>query len=122
MRAQIAAFYTPSSLVLPLATWMLGWLALYHIVDALQVFLVFTLRCYRVTVLPLIVYTVMLWGVGLAGGYHLAYADWPWAAEVGLAVMSPLSFWQAAIVALTLTCMVLGPKLWRSSRQAVASL
>ena len=121
-REQIASFYTPSALVLPVATLMLGWLTLYHVVDAVQVFLVFALRSYRVTVLPLVIYTIMLWGVGLAGGYGLAYAHWPWVSATALAVASPLSFWQAAIVALTLTCMVLGPKLWRSSRQAVASL
>ena len=116
LRTEVAGFYTLSEQVLPVAIRMLGWLTLYHIVDALQVFLVFALRCYRVTVLPLVVYTCMLWGVGLAGGYGLAYADWPWARELGLATQSPLAFWQAAIVALVGTCAVLAPQLWRSSR------
>jgi MATE family multidrug resistance protein len=116
-REPIAAFYTPSASVMPLAMLMLGWLSVYHLVDALQVFLVFVLRSYRVTVLPLIIYTVMLWGVGLAGGYGLAYAAWPWAQDVGLAVASPLAFWQAAIAALALTCGVLGVRLWQCSRQ-----
>ena len=31
------------------------------------------LRCYRVAVAPLAAYCVLLWGVGLAGGYALAY-------------------------------------------------
>ena len=116
-REHIAAFYTPSALVMPMATVMLGWLTLYHLVDALQVFLVFVLRSYNVTVLPLIIYTVMLWGVGLGGGYGLAYDHWSWAEEFGLGVSSPLGFWQAAIVALALTCAVLGPRLWLSAHQ-----
>jgi len=117
-RAEIAAFYTLSDQVLPMATWMLGWLTVYHLVDALQVFVVFALRCYRVTVLPLVVYTCMLWGVGLGGGYGVAYDHWPWAQAWGLATQSPLAFWQAAIVALAGTCAVLAPQLWRSSRAA----
>jgi hypothetical protein len=31
------------------------------------------LRCYRITLVPLLIYGVLLWGVGLAGGYFLAY-------------------------------------------------
>lgn len=121
-REAIARFYTPSPEVFALARAMLGWLALYHVVDALQVFLVFTLRCFRITVLPLLVYTILLWGVGLRGGYLLAYSerpgdaasplDLPW-----LATQSPLAFWQTAIVALGLTCAILGPRLWLSVRR-----
>ena len=41
--------------------------------DATQALCVFVLRCYRVAVAPLVAYCVLLWGVGLAGGYALAY-------------------------------------------------
>ena len=119
-RSAIAGFYTPSLTVFPVATDLLGWLGLYHLVDGLQVFLVFALRSYRVTVRPLLTYSVLLWGVGLAGGYALAYHGTPTLAELGLALQSPLSFWQAAMLALALTCVVLAPLLWRRS-QAMAS-
>ena len=117
LRAPIAQFYTPSPAVLPMATWLLGWLSLYHLVDAWQVFLVFALRCYQVTVRPLVTYTVLLWGVGLGGGQWLAYGASEWAQALGLAHQSPLSFWQSATVALALTCLVLAPMLWRQSHR-----
>lgn len=120
-RAAIAGFYTPSPAVLPVATELLGWLALYHWVDGVQVFLVFALRCYRVTVRPLLTYSVLLWGVGLAGGYALAYHSPSTWAAFGLARQSPLSFWQAAMLALALTCLVLAPLLWRRSQSVSAA-
>ena len=55
---------------------------LYHLADAVQALCVFVLRCYRVTVAPLVVYCVLLWGVGLGGGYLLAYRGLgPWRAH-----------------------------------------
>ena len=48
----------------------------------LQALCVFVLRCYRVAVAPLVAYCVLLWGVGLGGGYLLAYRGiGPWAAH-----------------------------------------
>jgi MATE family multidrug resistance protein len=93
---------------------LLTWLVLYHFADAIQVFCVFALRCYGVTLLPLVTYTLLLWGVGLAGGYGVAYA-WP----EGMAVMSwltpqsPLAFWQTSSLALCLTAALLLAVLWR---------
>ena len=73
------------------------------------------LRCYGITVLPLITYTVLLWGLGLAGGYVVAYGsgfetlglNW-------LTPQSPIAFWQAGSVALYITTAVLLPVLWRA--------
>jgi hypothetical protein len=38
-----------------------------------QTLCVFVLRSYRITVAPLVVYCVLLWGLGLGGGYLVAY-------------------------------------------------
>ena len=46
---------------------------IYHITDAAQTVSNFALRGYRVTMLPMIIYGVMLWGVGLGGGYYFAF-------------------------------------------------
>ena len=59
-----------------LAAGLLAWLAVYHIGDAAQALCVFVLRCYRVAIAPLVAYCLLLWGVGLAGGYALAYRTW----------------------------------------------
>jgi MATE family multidrug resistance protein len=67
--------------------------------DALQTLCVFVLRCYRVTVTPLALYCALLWGMGLGGGYLLAYrgvGSWG-------AMASPLAFWLMGAGALALT-------------------
>ena len=59
-----------------------AWLAVYHLGDAAQALCVFVLRCYRVAIAPLVAYCLLLWGVGLAGGYALAYQGLgPWPAQ-----------------------------------------
>ncbi len=60
LRAPIAAFYAASPAVASTAAGLLGWVALYHLADALQAVCVFALRCYRVTVAPLLVYGTLL--------------------------------------------------------------
>jgi len=121
-REAIASFYTQSPEVSTLAATLLLWLMLYHVADAVQVFTVFTLRCYGITVLPLITYTVLLWGLGLAGGYAVAYGT-----DVDLAILSwlvpqsPIAFWQTASLALYITAAVLLPVLWRAAYRQTSS-
>ena len=116
----IARFYTQSPDVANLAGTLLLWLTLYHVADAVQVFCVFTLRCYGITVLPLIIYTVLLWGLGLAGGYALAYeTSWNLSALPWLAPQSPIAFWQTGSLALYVTTAVLLPVLWRTAYRSV---
>ena len=111
-RTPLASIYSPNAQVVTLAATLLGWLALYHLGDAAQGLLVFILRCYRVAVAPLLAYGVLLWGVGLAGGYWLAYegvGGWP-------AQHTPASFWAAAAFALALLSPILAVILWRAVR------
>jgi MATE family multidrug resistance protein len=111
-RWQIAAIYSSNTQVVALAAALLGWLAVYHIGDATQAMCVFVLRCYRVAVAPLIAYCVLLWGVGLSGGYALAYRGiGPWPAQ-----NSPTAFWTAAAMALGLLSLILPAILWRAVR------
>jgi multidrug resistance protein, MATE family len=112
-RGSIAGIYSRSPEVVALAAGLLGWLAVYHVGDSVQVLLVFVLRCSRVAVAPLAAYCVLLWGVGLAGGYALAYQGLgPWAAE-----HSPAAFWAAGAVALALLSLILPVILWRAVRR-----
>jgi MATE family multidrug resistance protein len=102
-RHPIALLYAPNKEVAELASGMLAWLCLYHIGDSLQVLCFFILRCYRVTLKPLVIYSVMLWGVGLCGGFTLAYK--------GLGpiepLMSPKGFWIGSSTALVLSALML---------------
>ena len=111
-RHAIAGFYSASAPVAAAAAALMVWLALYHLGDVMQALCVFVLRCYRVTVAPLIGYCVLLWGVGLGGGYALAYEGLgPWAAQ-----HSPAAFWTAATAALGLLAVILPWILWRAVR------
>ena len=95
----VAHLYSHQPGVAAAAGGVLAWVAAYHAADALQTLCVFVLRCYRITVAPLAVYCVLLWGVGLAGGYLLAYHGLgPWAANP-----SPATFWAASGAALGVT-------------------
>jgi MATE family multidrug resistance protein len=113
-KGAIATVYTQQTGVALLAAQLLGWVALYHLADAAQTVAVFVLRCWRVTLAPLAAYCTLLWGVGLAGGYLLAYRGLgPLAAQ-----QSPTAFWQAAASALLLAAAVMSAMLhWASRRE-----
>ncbi|MDM0035343.1 MATE family efflux transporter [Variovorax sp. J22P271] len=99
LRWQLAAVYSANPAVIALGATLLLATALYHFADALQTLCVFVLRCYHVTVMPLALYCALLWGMGLGGGYLLAYrgmGPWP-------AMASPLAFWLMGAAALALT-------------------
>lgn len=102
-RWQIAAIYSGNSQVVALAASLLGWVALYHLGDSAQAMCVFVLRCYHVAIAPMVAYTVLLWGVGLTGGYLLAYHP----AAPALARDSPAAFWAGSTLALALLAVVL---------------
>jgi MATE family multidrug resistance protein len=112
-RSHIAAVYSPNAQVVALAAGLLAWLAVYHLGDAAQVMCVFVLRCYRVVIAPFVAYALLLWGVGLLGGYALAYMGiGPLAAQ-----HSPAAFWAAGAVALLLLAPSLVVILWRAVRR-----
>ncbi|SDL93356.1 multidrug resistance protein, MATE family [Oryzisolibacter propanilivorax] len=101
-REQIAGLYTDSAEVVALASALLVWVAAYHVADALQTLCIFVLRSWHVTLAPLLVYGVLLWGVGLAGGHALAYRG-----LAGIApLQSPAAFWGASAAALALVALL----------------
>ena len=107
-RDQIARLYIQDEVVAAQASQLLGWMVWYQTVDALQVLCFFVLRCYRVTLIPMGVYATFLWGVGLTGGYWLAYEG------IGPIppLMGPEAFWISSSVALSIVSVVLGGLLW----------
>lgn len=111
-RHGIASVYSADARVAAAAAGLLAWLAAYHLGDAAQALCVFVLRCYRVTVAPLVAYCVLLWGVGLAGGFALAYRGiGTWAPQ-----QSPEAFWIASAGALAVLAFILPLILWRAVR------
>jgi len=99
---RIASFYTTDPKVMALAGALLSFVAVYHVFDAVQAVAVNVLRGYKRAVVPMVIYAVALWGVGLGGGYTigLTSVDLSW-----LGIPTPWGargFWFAAIASLAL--------------------
>jgi MATE family multidrug resistance protein len=73
LREQVVGLYTANPVIVAAALPLLAWVALFHIADAAQTIAAFVLRAYRIAVVPVIVYVVAVWGVGLGGGYVAAF-------------------------------------------------
>jgi MATE family multidrug resistance protein len=115
-RHGLAGAYASDPAVAAAAAVWLGWVAWYHLADALQAVSVFVLRCWRITLSPLLIYTALLWGMGLYGGYLLAYkglGPWPATASVD-------SFWLASTLALALVSLLFLARLEWAMRRAPA--
>lgn len=113
VREPLARLYARSPEVIALAVPLLAWTAAFHLFDGLQALGVFVLRCFRITVAPFLVYGVLLWGLGLYGGYLLAYrglGPWP-------ATQSPAAFWIAGMVALALAALIFWLMIWQVLRR-----
>ncbi len=89
-RDVIAGLYTRDAQVHAVAATLLGFVACYHLFDATSAIAVSALRGYRKTVVPMLCNIVALWGLGLGGGYALAF---------GVGARAPLGapgFWMGA--------------------------
>ncbi|WP_421955505.1 MATE family efflux transporter [Polaromonas sp.] len=104
----LAGWYSANPEIVALASSLLVWVAFYHVADATQALCAFLLRCYRITIAPLALYGVLLWGLGLYGGYQLAYVG----LAGSLATQSAGSFWTASTIALSLVAACLAGLLW----------
>ena len=72
---------------------LLSWVAWFHLGDALQTFSQFVLRAWRITVISLVVFALAMWGLGLGGGYLVAFDVWgitpaPWRSAAGFWIAS----------------------------------
>lgn len=72
-RGAIVSLYTPEPAVQAVARGLFGLIAAYQVFDAVQSGGAFVLRAYHVAILPSVLFAIALWGVGLGGGYVLAF-------------------------------------------------
>jgi MATE family multidrug resistance protein len=95
-----------------LAAGLLALVAAYHVCDAAQAVVVNVLRGYRHAAVPMLVFGVALWGVGLGGGYAIGIA--------GVGVPAPLAasgFWLAAVAGMALAAALITVYFLRVSRE-----
>jgi MATE family multidrug resistance protein len=110
----VASLYSSNPVIITIAASLLGWVAFYHLADSAQAVCAFLLRSYGVTVAPLVLYGVLLWGLGLYGGYLLTYQG-----IAGLAARPvPASFWTVSTLALGLVALGFLGLLWRAVSQS----
>jgi MATE family multidrug resistance protein len=116
-REAIAHAFTNDRVVAQTAMVWLAWVAVYHLADAVQAVCAFLLRCYRITIAPLLIYTAFLWGFGLYGGYLWAYEDsalsgWLlWTGRPGVD-----TFWISSSLALAAVSVLFAALVWQVSR------
>jgi MATE family multidrug resistance protein len=99
-RQQVVGWYTGDPAVQAATLSLLAWLALFHVADAVQTIVAFVLRAWRIAAVPMVIYAACLWGVGLGGGYQLAFNV---GGQVPLAWQGAPGFWLAATAGLVLT-------------------
>lgn len=116
----IAALYAGEAKLRKVAAGLIVFVAVYHLFDAVQAVVVNVLRGYKRAVVPMLIYALALWGVGLGGGYlvGLTRVDLAW---LGLSTpMGAPGFWLAAIASLVLASGLVTAYFLRVSRSAAS--
>jgi multidrug resistance protein, MATE family len=110
----ILAAYTSDPAVRSLAGSLVIYICLYQFFDAIQTIAAHALRGYKITFGPMLVHTLCFWGIGLAGGYWLAF--------YGLGAFVPpqgvAGFWQASVLSNIAAAVLFGGYLHIVSRNA----
>ena len=101
-RGSIVRLYTHDPVVIAAALPLLAWVAFFHVMDAVQGVAAFVLRAWRIATVPLLVFVVSLWGVGLGGGYTLAFDPF---GGVPAGWQGARGFWIAAAAGLALAAL-----------------
>ncbi len=111
-RHSIIGFYTDDAGVAAVALSLIGFIAIFHLFDAVQGMSGFILRAYKHAVAPMVVYTVSLWGIGLVGGWWIAFHP-----AFGGVPLGASGLWGASTVSLGLAALVLAVWMVRVSRR-----
>lgn len=109
-RAPVVALYTDNAEAAAAALPLLVWIWFFHLGDAVQTVSASVLRAHHVATLPMVIYVLALWGVGIGGGYWLAFGP-PGLGAVG--------FWSAATAGLlTAATLLVALQVWVERQEA----
>lgn len=103
-REPVLRLYTRDAAILAAALPLVAWAAVFHVADAAQTVAAFVLRAYKITAVPVLIYVAALWGVGLGGGYALAF---DLTGTVPAALQGAPGFWMASTAGLVLAGVLL---------------
>lgn len=100
LRGGIVGLYTRDPAVAAMALTLIPYLAAFHFFDALQTVASFVLRAYKLAIAPTLVHAIALWGLGVCGGYLVAFGGvWgpPWGIT-GMWLMQSVALGLAALL------------------------
>jgi MATE family multidrug resistance protein len=97
LREGILGIYTRDATIIAAALPLLSWVAVFHVADAAQTVAAFVLRAWRVVTVPMLIYVLAIWGVGLGGGYLIAFDTLGWSPP---GLLGAQGFWSAATAGL----------------------
>ena len=113
----IALAYSHDAEVKGIATKLIAYVAFFQIFDTAQVVIVNALRGYKIAIIPMLVYTVALWGIGLGGGYALGLERIDAVNALGIRTpMGAAGFWLAGVTSLVVASVILFAYFQRVSR------
>ena len=101
LRGGIVRLYSRDPAIVATALTLIPYLAAFHAFDAVQTVASFVLRAYKRAIAPTVIHAAALWGVGVIGGYLVAFAGL-WGPPWGIAGM-----WLMQSVALALAALLL---------------
>jgi MATE family multidrug resistance protein len=100
LREPVLGAYTGNPVIVAAAMPLLAFVAIFHVADATQTIASFVMRAYRVATAPMVIYAVALWGVGLGGGYVVAFNVTGLTPEP---LLGAQGFWAASVTGLVLS-------------------
>jgi len=117
LRESLLHAYTHNEVIIAAAMPLLAWVMLFHVVDAAQTLGAFILRAYKIATVPVVIYATAIWGVGLGGGYVLAFDI---TGVTPPALQGARGYWAASTAGLTLAALGLcGFLLWMLREQSI---
>ncbi len=117
-REPVLRVYTSDMTLVAAALPLLLWVWIFHMGDAVQTVAAYVLRAHHIATAPMVIYALAIWGVGIGGGYRLAFG-----AGVPAALQGAPGFWAAATAGLVLAALGLSAFLaWVHRQEEVASV
>jgi MATE family multidrug resistance protein len=117
-RETVVGWYTHDAVVAAAALPLVAWVLAFHVADAMQIMAAFVLRAWRIATVPVLIYATAIWGIGLGGGYTLAFDV---TGHAPAALHGARGFWAASTVGLTVAATALvGFLVWVMRRQTTA--
>jgi multidrug resistance protein, MATE family len=119
LRGGIVGLYTRDRAVDAMALTLIPYLVFFHFFDALQTLASFVLRAYKMAIAPTVIHAAALWGVGVFGGYLVAFGG-AWGPPWGITGMWMMQGVALALAAILLVGFYLGlpqfHRVWRPTR------